>query len=71
MLDERLPLIVKARTQSGTRDIPSHKWWINRNTPVGEDADVYEKKPYGGSKYHPWRVILGNRAEDGSIVNAR
>lgn len=30
-----------------TRTIKADKWWINRNTPVGEDAEIWERKPYG------------------------
>lgn len=70
MLDSRLPLVVVCRNAKGSRDIPARKWWVHRDTPVGEDADIYERKPYGGNKYHPYTKILGNRAEDGTIINA-
>jgi len=31
------------------------EWFINRNTPVGEPADWYESKPFGGKMFieHP------------------
>lgn len=69
MLNVGLPLVVKAKTASKERDIKPSKWWINRHTPLGEDADIYECKPFGGNKYIPRKDILGNRAKDGSIIN--
>lgn len=42
-------LIVKKRG-GGERAIPPSKWWIDRNTPVGDDADLYERMPYGGQR---------------------
>lgn len=70
MLHTELPLVIKKqRKPFGERDIHPHNWWINRNTPVGEDADVYERKPHNGYRRIPWRDILGNRAADGTIVN--
>ena len=46
------------------RLIPKSKTWINKNTPVGEPAEYYEKKPYGGRReFQPlleikdWQVI--------------
>lgn len=27
------------------------RWYINRNTPVGESADFYEIKPFDGKMY--------------------
>lgn len=32
------------------RVIKAGSWWINRNTPVGEPAELWERKPYGGRK---------------------
>lgn len=32
------------------RTIKRGNWWINQNTPVGEDAELWERKPYGGKK---------------------
>ncbi len=26
-------------------------YWIDRNTPVGDPADFFERKPFGGNKY--------------------
>ena len=50
-------IIVKCG-KNKTRRIPSHKLLIDRNTPVGEDADLYEIKPYGGRKYIPWSDVI-------------
>ncbi len=58
ILEERKPLIVKKRG-GGERTIPADKWWIDRNTPRGEDADLYERKPHGGNRWLPWSDVLG------------
>lgn len=42
-------LIVKARNATGERRIPPDKWFINQYTPLGDDADIYERKPFWGS----------------------
>lgn len=39
--------------------IPSHKWWIDRNTPVGEDADLWEIKPHGGRARVMFEQVIG------------
>lgn len=57
-LDERKPLIVRKRG-GGERVIPAGRWWINRNTPVGEDAQFWEIKPYNGRREILRREILG------------
>lgn len=36
-----------------------NKWFVNRNTPVGEPADLYEMKPYDGKRYIPSEEIIG------------
>lgn len=41
-------IIVKAR--NGERKILPEKWWVNRRTPVGEDAELWERKPNFGRK---------------------
>lgn len=33
------------------RIIKAGKWFINRRTPVGEDAELIERKAFGGRKY--------------------
>ena len=60
LLDRTKPLIVKKRG-GGERVISAGNWFINRNTPVGEEADVYERKPYNGKKYIPWDKIIGTK----------
>lgn len=42
------------------------KWFVNRNTPVGDPADFYEVKPYDGQRYIPGKEIIGF-IEDGKI----
>lgn len=55
-LDESDNLIV--RTRSKERRILSGKWWVNRNTPVGEDAELIERKAFGGRRYLDWGDIV-------------
>jgi len=57
-LDPRRPLIVTKR-QGGTRVIPASKWWIDRNTPVGEDADIYERMPHNGNRLINRKTMVG------------
>jgi len=46
------------RGRSGKeRILPPDKWYINRNTPVGEDADIWERKPWGGKKWINSEII--------------
>ncbi len=33
-------------------------WFVNRNTPVGDDADYYERMPHGGSRYIDWNKLI-------------
>ena len=50
-------LVLKGRAGKERRLVPG-KWWINRNTPVGEDADIYESKPYGGRRWvNPVEIV--------------
>jgi len=53
-----MKVIVK-RGKDKYKIIDEKKLIINRNTPVGEDADFYEKKPYGGKKMIDPLVIIG------------
>ncbi len=50
-------LIVKKRG-GGERRVPPGKWWINRNTPVGEDADLMERMPHNGYRYLSWDSLI-------------
>lgn len=45
-------LVVKKRG-GGEKIIPAGKWWINRNTPVGEDAEFWERMPWDGRRIIP------------------
>ena len=38
--------------------ILADKWWINRNTPVGDDAELYQRKPYGGNKMLDFKYLI-------------
>ncbi len=47
-------------TKTGrTRVLKAGDYWINRNTPVGEPADWYERKPYNGRRWIDPSEILG------------
>jgi len=47
-------------TKNGrTRVLRAGDYWINRNTPVGEPADWYERKPYNGRRLMDTSEILG------------
>jgi hypothetical protein len=37
------------RTRKGERLIRAGNWWINRRTPIGEDAELWESKPFNGA----------------------
>jgi len=50
-------LIVKKRG-GGEKRIPSGKWWINKNTPVGEEADLIERMPHNGYRYLNWNDLI-------------
>ena len=47
LLDDDFIVIINRKKE---KIIPPHKWFINKNTPVGEDAELYEIKPHGGKK---------------------
>ena len=56
-LEQGDSLVVKGRAGKD-RIIKPGKWWIDRNTPVGDDADLYELKPWNGRRYVPWGDII-------------
>lgn len=58
-LDTRKTLLVISRRGCVKRIRPG-KWFIDRKTPVGEDADIYELKAYGGKKLIKRERIIGN-----------
>jgi hypothetical protein len=48
-LDQSHALIVRKRG-GGERRIESGRWWINKYTPVGEDAEIWERMPHEGRR---------------------
>lgn len=56
-LDTRHDLIVKKRGD-GERRIKSGKWWINRRTPVGEDAEIVERMPHRGRRIIEYTAVI-------------
>jgi len=46
------------------REIPPNKYWINRRTPVGEDAELWERKPYGGKRLLEWNRVIERKAKE-------
>lgn len=57
-LDTRFPLTV--RTCKGVRVIAAGKWFIDRSTSVGEDADIYEWMPHNGKRLINRQDIVSN-----------
>lgn len=55
--ESRDNLVLRGRKGS-ERIIKQGKWWINRNTPVGEDAEYWESKPYGGKRLISRKEII-------------
>jgi hypothetical protein len=41
--------ILVYRTRKGERLIHAGNWWVNRCTPVGEDAELWESKSFNGA----------------------
>lgn len=56
-LDPKYDLVVKKRG-GGTRQIKAGKWWINKRTPVGEDAELWERMPHQGRRIIPYKNII-------------
>lgn len=50
-------LIMKKRGGGERRVLPG-KWRINRNTPVGEDADLMERRPHNGYRHLSWDSLI-------------
>lgn len=63
----RVPLITRTRT--GTKQIPAGQWYVNRNTPVGEPADFYAVRPYGGMKPIDIKKVVCWCGEEGHVCN--
>lgn len=50
--------LIYPKRGGGEKRIPSGKWWINRNTPVGEPAELWEKMPYGGQRILDFNKLI-------------
>ena len=50
-------LIVRKRG-GGERQIAAGKWWINRNTPVGDEAELFERMPHQGYRNIEWKNLI-------------
>ena len=46
------------------RKVPVYKVYINKNTPIGDSADIWEIKPYGGRKLID---VIGEIREDNTF----
>jgi hypothetical protein len=57
-LRESDTLVYKAKNIQGERLIAPGNWWLNRRTPVGEDAELWERKPYQGRKWLSYDKII-------------
>jgi len=51
-------LAIKSRNKQGYKILGPHQYFINRNTPRGEDAELYERKPYEGRKEFLFKDII-------------
>lgn len=54
---EPFALVIKTRS-GGERVIEPNKFWINRNTPTGEDATICEIMPHNGRRLIDWTDVL-------------
>ena len=46
--------------KAGTKEqiIMSDKWWLNKNTPVGEDAELWKRMPWNGRRELSFNNII-------------
>jgi hypothetical protein len=58
-------LIYKKRG-GGERRILPRKWWVNRNTPVGDDAELWERMPHDGKRLLDWDKLIGVERPNGT-----
>ena len=49
------------------REILPHNYWINRQTPVGEDAELWERKPNGGKRLLEWNRVIKKKAKEDKL----
>ena len=61
-MDERYAIYLKTRHRR--RRVMAGDWWINKNTPVGEDAEFWERKLYSGRKEFYKEDIVAVEYED-------
>jgi len=54
---EPFALVIRKRG-GGERVIEPAKFWINRNTPRGEDAEIWERMPYEGRREILWSQVI-------------
>ena len=49
------------------REILPHNYWINRRTPVGEHAELWERKPHGGKRLLEWNRVIKKKAKEAKL----
>jgi len=50
--------LLYAKRGGGERRVPPGKWWVNRNTPVGDEAELWERMPHDGRRLLDWDKLL-------------
>lgn len=51
-------IILRSRSKKGERALAPGKWFIDRCTSVGEDAELWERMPYDGMRPFYHRSII-------------
>lgn len=51
--------LLYAKRGGGEKRIPSGRWWINKNTPVGDEAELWERMSHEGRRLLDWKKLLG------------
>jgi hypothetical protein len=57
----RTKSLILRRNDGKLKILEPEKWFINQYTEVGEDADIYEIKPYGGKRLINRNEIVGQK----------
>lgn len=57
-LNPQTDSLVYMKRGGGEKTIPTGKWYINRNIPIGEDAELVERMPYGGCRFLDRDLII-------------
>lgn len=57
ILDETKALVVPKRG-GGERIIKRGMWYIDKSSEIGEDASIWEHKPYNGHRYIERKEII-------------